>query len=68
MTPSQTHNLNSSTGVQYALVEVGVVLFFDKLQKFFEVTHFENERPFSNEVNLFELDKQYGTPIVFTKK
>ena len=67
---SQTRNMTSDTGVPYSLVEVGVILFFrGDVQKYFEVTSIDNRgRPFSGEVDLFELERKTKIQsIVFEK-
>lgn len=61
-------NMLSDTGVPYALVYVGDVLFFGgNLQKYYQVTHMDKRgRPFHNNVDLFELEKSSGLQsIVF---
>lgn len=69
MTISQTKNLTTANGYNYVIVELGDILFFGgNVQKFLEVTHFENERPMSDSIDLIQFEKETGIlPIVFEK-
>ena len=66
MKPSATKNKTTATGFQYVLVELGDFLFFGGTE-FYKVTHFRNGRPMSNNIDLIELEKVKGLPIVFEK-
>ena len=62
-------NKITNTGLPYVITEVGVVLFFGgQIQKYYEITHCKDERPYSNETDLFNLEKVSGIcPIAFDK-
>lgn len=66
---STWRNKTTNKGVPYVITEVGVVLFFGgSIQKYYEITHCHNERPYSNEIDLFNLAKETGIcPIVLDK-
>lgn len=66
---STWRNKITNTGLPYVITEVGVVLFFGgQIQKYYEITHCHNERPYSNETDLFNLEKESGIcPIAFDK-
>lgn len=64
---STWRNKTTDKGIPYVITEVGVTLFFGgKVQRFYEITHCHNERPFSNQIDLFNLEKETGIcPIAF---
>lgn len=66
---STWRNKTTDTGLPYVIVEVGVVLFFGgEVQQWHEVTHCKDERPYCNNIDLFNLSKETGIcPIAFDK-
>lgn len=66
---SAWRNKITDSGKPYVITEVGCVLFFGgNVQQYYEITHCENERPFSGEIDLLDFAKvQRITPIVFEK-
>lgn len=66
---SNWRNKTTKNGLPYVITEVGVVLFFGgSIQKYYEITHCHNERPYSNETDLFNLEKVSGIcPFAFEK-
>lgn len=68
MKPSATKNRISGQK-PYAVVELGDTLFFgEDIQQFYVVDSFRQERPYSGDVDLFQLTKDSKIlPIVFEK-
>lgn len=61
-------NLTTDCNRPLILVEIGVGLFFgDSIQKTFIVDEIRGSRPFSGEIDLFQLWKDTGVhPVVLT--
>lgn len=63
-------NRISSSGTPYVVIELGDVLRFDdgNQRVDLELTHFENERPFSGTIDLIQFEQETKiSPIVVEK-
>jgi hypothetical protein len=69
MRPSITKNRTTDSGYQYGITEMGDILFFGgNIQRYYTIDNMKNERPFSGDIDLFQLQKDTGIlPIVLTE-